>query len=292
MDSFISDESMMHGFLNFQHNRQRNSNSKYNHHHHHHHHVHRGTRSMSLLDRRGLITAPRFPSRKSSISPLPHHKRQEMDSTDTLAMLMHLLDKNDDNDPFCAIFLPTIANTDRSTNHTPMVLQHLHQTVVPLHTVQPFSKNIVGRVLLTLRYHFIKNKLIVDLLQAKDIIGRHNCDIFLTVQLLQSCRILEKYETTSKRLTSKINFKKTMEFDVPFAMFYSNDANLLIKVCQDTKKADEIGHFVIGPQGNSTGIQHWKRIFTTPNTSFSAWHTLTTARNSPNKFANCDFYSN
>ncbi|EJW83432.1 hypothetical protein WUBG_05657 [Wuchereria bancrofti] len=217
-----------------------------------------------------------------------------MNSTDTLAMLMHLLEKNDDNDPFCAIFLPTMAtNTDRSTtNHTPMVLQHLQQKVVPLHTVQSFSKNIVGRVLLTLRYHFIKNKLIVDLIQAKDLIGRHNCDIFLSVQLLQSCRILEKYETTSKHLTSKVDFKKTMEFNVPFAMFYSNDANLLIKVCQDTKKADEIGHFVIGPQGNSTGIQHWKRIFTTPNTSFSAWHTLTTARNFSNKFANCDLYSN
>lgn len=70
MDSFVSDRAMMHNFLNFQHNRRKiNSTQK-----HVHRNVHHSTRSMSLLDRRGLITAPIFPSRKSSISPLPHHK--------------------------------------------------------------------------------------------------------------------------------------------------------------------------------------------------------------------------
>uniref|UniRef100_A0A0R3RII7 C2 domain-containing protein n=1 Tax=Elaeophora elaphi TaxID=1147741 RepID=A0A0R3RII7_9BILA len=284
MDNFTSDHAMMRGFLNFQHNR-RNTHSTQK---RVHHDVHRGARSMSLLDRRGLITAPRFPSRKSSISPLPHHKRQDVDSADTVAMLMHLLEKDDEDDPLCAMFLPTVASTDRST-HTPVLWQHLQRTV-PL-PVRPFSQNSVGKVLLTLRYHLVKNRLIVDIIQVKDIAGRQNCDIFLSVQLLQSCRILERHETSSKRLAPNIYFKKTMEFNVPFALFYSNDTNLLIKVCQETKKADEIGHFVIGPQGNSTGVQHWRRIFSTPNISFSAWHTLTSAIRLPNKFSNCDFHN-
>lgn len=36
-------------------------------------------------------------------------------------------------------------------------------------------QNIVGRVLLTLRYHLIKNRLTVDLIQVKDIAERQNC---------------------------------------------------------------------------------------------------------------------
>ncbi|KAL3995434.1 hypothetical protein ACH3XW_25805 [Acanthocheilonema viteae] len=123
---------MMHDFLNFQHHRWNKKNSTQK--HIHHRNVHRNARSMSLLDRRGLITAPRFLSRKCSISPLSHHKRQDMDSSDNSAMLMHLLENDGDN-PFCAIFLPTM---NRSTYHTPMVWQHI-QRAAPLH-VQPFSQ--------------------------------------------------------------------------------------------------------------------------------------------------------
>ncbi|VDK79426.1 unnamed protein product, partial [Litomosoides sigmodontis] len=133
-----------------------------------------------------------------------------------------------------------------------------------------------GKVLVTLRYYPISNKLIVDLIQVKDVVeGRQSYDVFLTAELLQNCKILEKYETISKRLASITYFKQTMEFNVPFALFYSKDVNLLIKAYQDTKKADKIGHFVIGPQGSSAGVQHWRRVFNVPNTSFSAWHTLT-----------------
>ncbi|CAG9537990.1 unnamed protein product [Cercopithifilaria johnstoni] len=126
---------MMNSFLTFQHNR-RNSIST---HKRVHHNTCRGTRSISLLDRRGLISASKFLSRKSSISPLLHRKRQHMDSTDSLAMLMHLLEI-DDNHPFRDMFLPTITNTDRST-HKSMIWQHI-QRGVPLH-VQPFSKVII-----------------------------------------------------------------------------------------------------------------------------------------------------
>lgn len=70
MDRLTSDHAMIHGLLNFQRN-QGNANSTQK---RLHRNVHRGTRAVSLLDRRGLITAPRFPSRKSSISPLSHHK--------------------------------------------------------------------------------------------------------------------------------------------------------------------------------------------------------------------------
>ncbi|VBB29614.1 unnamed protein product [Acanthocheilonema viteae] len=209
-----------------------------------------------------------------------------MDSSDNSAMLMHLLENDGDN-PFCAIFLPTM---NRSTYHTPMVWQHI-QRAAPLH-VQPFSQNTVGKVLLTLQYSLIKNRLIVDLIQVKDIVGRQNCDIFLSTQLVQNCKILEKYEISRKCYASNIYFKTTMEFNVPITFFYSNDANLLIKVCQNTKKADEIGHLVIGPQGNSAGVQHWRKIFNTPNTSFSAWHVLTSAISSSNKFFNYNLYSN
>ncbi|VDK86857.1 unnamed protein product [Onchocerca ochengi] len=276
MDTIASNHAIIHGFLNFQHNR-RNINPTQK---RFHRNVNRGSRSISLLDRRGFITAPRFPSRRSSISPLPHYKRQDVDSGNTLAMLMHLLEKDDADDPFCAMFLPTMTHTFKSTHHTPILWQH-----IPLR-VQPFSRNTVGKVLVTLRYHYGQDKLTVDIIQVKDIAGRQNSDIFFSVQLLRSCKILEKYETSSKRLAPKIYFKKTMEFNVPLTLFYSNDANLLIKVCQDTKKGDEIGHFVIGPQGNSAGIQHWRRIFSIPNTSFSAWHTVTSATNFPNKFLN------
>ncbi|KAM3718252.1 Synaptotagmin-12 [Dirofilaria immitis] len=277
MDEIASDHAVMHGLLSFQHNR-RNLNLS---HKRIHRNVNRGTRSISLLDRRGLINAPRFPTRKSSISPLPHHRRHDVDSADTLAMLMHLMKKDDADDPFCAMFLPT---TYKSTHHhsSSMIWQHLQHTV-PLR-VQSFSRNNVGKVLLTLQYHADESKLSVDIVQIKDIIGRQNCDIFLSVQLLQSCKILEKYETCSKRLASKIYFKQTMEFNVPIALYHSNDTNLLIKVCQDIRKTTEIGHFIIGPQGNSVGAQHWKRIFSIPNISFSAWHTLTATINFPNKF--------
>ncbi|EFO13314.1 hypothetical protein LOAG_15215 [Loa loa] len=125
---------MTDGFLNFQHNRRKINSA---HKHGHHHNVRHGTRSMSLLDRRGLITAPRFSTRKSSISPLPHHKRKDMDSTDTLAMLMHLLEKDDGEDPFCAMFLPTMANIDKST-HKPMIWQHIQRTL----PVKSFSQVI------------------------------------------------------------------------------------------------------------------------------------------------------
>ncbi|VDO45298.1 unnamed protein product [Onchocerca flexuosa] len=201
-------------------------------------------------------------------------------------MLMHLLEKDDANDPFCAMFLPTMAKTYRSTHHRPMIWQH-----IPLR-VQPFSPNTVGQVLVTLRYHHGQDKLTVNIIQVKDIAGRQDCNIFFSVQLLQSCKVLEKYETSSKCLASKMYFKKTMEFNVPLTLSYSNDTNLLIKVYQDTKKGDEIGHFVIGPQGNLAGVQHWRRIFSIPNTSFSAWHTLTSVINIPNKFLNYDHYNN
>ncbi|KAM3718251.1 Synaptotagmin-12 [Dirofilaria immitis] len=252
MDEIASDHAVMHGLLSFQHNR-RNLNLS---HKRIHRNVNRGTRSISLLDRRGLINAPRFPTRKSSISPLPHHRRHDVDSADTLAMLMHLMKKDDADDPFCAMFLPT---TYKSTHHhsSSMIWQHLQHTV-PLR-VQSFSRNNVGKVLLTLQYHADESKLSVDIVQIKDIIGRQNC-------------------------ASKIYFKQTMEFNVPIALYHSNDTNLLIKVCQDIRKTTEIGHFIIGPQGNSVGAQHWKRIFSIPNISFSAWHTLTATINFPNKF--------
>lgn len=60
-----------------------------------------------------------------------------MDSTDTLAMLMHLLEKDDEDDPFCAMFLPPMANRNRLT-HTPMIWQHTQRTA-PLR-VQTFSQ--------------------------------------------------------------------------------------------------------------------------------------------------------
>ncbi|MCP9263894.1 hypothetical protein DINM_007256 [Dirofilaria immitis] len=223
MDEIASDHAVMHGLLSFQHNR-RNLNLS---HKRIHRNVNRGTRSISLLDRRGLINAPRFPTRKSSISPLPHHRRHDVDSADTLAMLMHLMKKDDADDPFCAMFLPT---TYKSTHHhsSSMIWQHLQHTV-PLR-VQSFSRNNVGKVLLTLQYHADESKLSVDIVQIKDIIGRQNCG-------------LSRY-----------------------------------------KKTTEIGHFIIGPQGNSVGAQHWKRIFSIPNISFSAWHTLTATINFPNKF--------
>uniref|UniRef100_A0A915PYS5 C2 domain-containing protein n=1 Tax=Setaria digitata TaxID=48799 RepID=A0A915PYS5_9BILA len=272
MDSFASSHTMLHGILNSQHNRRNRTSSTQK------RNVSRRTnRSLSLLDRRGLITAPRFPSRKSSISPLPHHKRQDMDSADMLAMLMHLSERDHRSDPFCAMFLPSVANSGDTSTPKSIIWEHIQRTAsLP---VQSFLRNVVGEVLLTLRYHLLKNVLIVDVIQVKDITRRQNCSIFLSVQLLQSCKVLEKYETSSKRLESRIYFKKTMQFNVPFAMFYSNDTNLLIKVCQDTKNADEIGHLVIGPQGNLTGVHHWRRIFSIPNTSFSAWHKLTSAVN-------------
>ncbi|VDO80499.1 unnamed protein product [Onchocerca flexuosa] len=70
MDTIASNHAMIHGFLNFQHNRRNISPTQK----HIHRNVNRGSRSISLSDRRGFITAPRFPARRSSISPLPHHK--------------------------------------------------------------------------------------------------------------------------------------------------------------------------------------------------------------------------
>lgn len=69
MDSFSLNRTLMHSFLNFQHDRKSADSTD---HKRIHHNVHRGARSMSLAGRRGLITAPKFSCRKSSVSPLPH----------------------------------------------------------------------------------------------------------------------------------------------------------------------------------------------------------------------------
>lgn len=61
-----------------------------------------------------------------------------MDSMNVLPMLMHLLEKDNDDDPLRATaFLPTISNVNRST-HTPVIWQRIQRTA-PLH-VQHYSQ--------------------------------------------------------------------------------------------------------------------------------------------------------
>lgn len=62
-----------------------------------------------------------------------------MESMDALAMLMHLMEK-DDNDSIHAMFLPTIATntTNRPSTHRSMMWKYLQHTS-PFR-VQPFSQ--------------------------------------------------------------------------------------------------------------------------------------------------------
>ncbi|VDN06164.1 unnamed protein product [Thelazia callipaeda] len=105
--------------------------------------------------------------------------------------------------------------------------------------------------------------------------------IFLSVQLLHRCEILEKYETRSKRFATKMYFKETMKFNVPST--YA-DISLQIKVYQNTGNDEEIGHILVGPQGHLTGVHHWKQTFNHPNTPISVCHKLTSTVRLPKGF--------
>ncbi|VDN06165.1 unnamed protein product [Thelazia callipaeda] len=119
MDSFASVHSI-HEFLNFQH-RRRNTHSAQN-------RVHRNPRSVSLCDRRGLITAP-------SIS---YRKRHETDSMDTLAMLVHLMENENESDPIRMLFPATIDGTSQAITNKRRVWQQIH-TKIAL-PIQSFSQ--------------------------------------------------------------------------------------------------------------------------------------------------------
>ncbi|VDK63225.1 unnamed protein product, partial [Gongylonema pulchrum] len=89
-------------------------------------HAHRGSRSTSLTDRRGLITAPRLSARKSSISPMAHHRKQDVESVDTLAMLMHFMEEDGGEDPLHKIFLPM--RHSASSPHKPLLWKQIQKS--------------------------------------------------------------------------------------------------------------------------------------------------------------------
>uniref|UniRef100_A0A914DK57 C2 domain-containing protein n=1 Tax=Acrobeloides nanus TaxID=290746 RepID=A0A914DK57_9BILA len=253
----------MHGFLQIPGPKKRHGSMN------HCQYAKAGSRSLSLADRRGLISPMRTDGR-GLISPLPSGQRHSMKKLQEMNMVMHVMDYDrfSSDDPIGEILLPMKnVKFDRS----PIYWKHIQRPSV--------SKDQVGEIMISVVYLQSSNQITVSIIKARDLPKRDkigSSDPYVKVWLVQKGNKLEKRKTTVKTQTLAPVFNESFAFTVPAKEKLEKEVNLVVTVMDYDMitSNDEIGHTIVGAHGGKTGISQWKEALEHPETPVAMWHKL------------------
>ncbi|MFH4978694.1 hypothetical protein AB6A40_005403 [Gnathostoma spinigerum] len=255
----------MHGFLDINSYRKKTSNRPRK--------SPRATgRSLSLADRRGLITPPRG-SNIGILSPVPSSVRRSLRRLDDQMLLISLLDIESakDKDTVGEVVFPMKTVPHENTTAYCRNLRHV-----------AISKNhSAGEILLSMCYLEKSNKLTVSVIRARDLPTKQKLglpDPYVKIWLLHSGKKLEKQKTTVKSHTSDPVFNELFIFSVPSRKKLAENVSIAAIVMDRdfVHYNSEIGHTIIGRFGQETGVWHWKELLDHPHVPSTHWHKLST----------------
>ncbi|KHN84826.1 Synaptotagmin-7 [Toxocara canis] len=252
----------MHGFLNVHAYRRKGCEAPRK-------HMKTAARSLSLADRRGLITPPRNPAR-GIISPIPSSKRHSLKKLSDMTMVLQAMDYDrfSSDDPIGEILLPM---KHVKLENSPVYWKHLQRPTV--------SKECVGELMLSLCYLPEANKITVSVIKARDLPSKDklgSSDPYVKLWLVQQGNKLEKRKTTVKPQTLTPVFNESFAFNVPSKEKLDREVNVVATVMDYDmiSSNDEIGHVIIGSLGPESGIRQWREILEHPETPCAMWHKL------------------
>ncbi|KAI6228364.1 Snt-6 [Aphelenchoides besseyi] len=226
-------------------------------------------RSLSLTDRRGIISNGRMNSR-GLISPLPSGQRLKRNALNDMTLVMQVLDYDrfSSDDIMGEVMLP-MKNVKFDKN--PVYWKHLQRPTV--------SVEKAGEIMITLCYLPESNKLNVTLLKAKDLPSREKVgsnDPYVKLWLVHRGTKLEKKKTQIKHQNSAPQFMEMFTFSVPAKEKLESEINLVVSVMNfdPISTNHEIGHTVLGLLGADTGVAQWREALANPEKSVTSWHKL------------------